>query len=224
MKFPVLFTVGGLSLLLLASQSGGPAWALVWPAIDLFILAWIYGADRPDVLGKRKDGSQSAAVIALMLPYFALTWFAWHLWRRVTPEPGANEVADRIWVGRRPFPAELPPHTALIVDLTAEFKVAAGVADRAPVVLLPTLDARAPDADRMREVVDRILTIDAGPIYIHCAAGHGRSATLAAAVLVLRGDAPDVQAAESAMKAQRPGIHLHRVQRRAAEAAVSLPR
>ena len=55
-----------------------------------------------------------------------------------------------------------------------------------------------------------------GPIYVHCAAGHGRSATLAAAVLVERGSAPDMLAAERMMKGARPTVRLSSEQRRLA--------
>lgn len=53
-----------------------------------------------------------------------------------------------------------------------------------------------------------------GGVYIHCASGHGRSATVAAAVLMVRGLAADAKAAENLMKRVRPGIRLSLGQRR----------
>ncbi|MFT7622744.1 MAG: hypothetical protein ACI9WU_001919 [Myxococcota bacterium] len=218
MKYTVVFLLGGLALMVLAALAGGPAWALLWPGVDLLLLSAIYGQNRADWLGKTADGRMRPLVVAVLLPYFVLTWLTWHLFRRITPEATSNEVAPGIRVGRRPFSADLLPDTALVVDLTAEFAVAAGVADRVEVLVIPTLDARAPTPEVLASGVARVLACG-GPAYIHCAAGHGRSATLASAVLVARGDAPTIDAAEKLMQRARPAIHLHRVQRLCAEQA-----
>src|SRR3569623_1658332 len=52
-----------------------------------------------------------------------------------------------------------------------------------------------------------------GPRYVHCAQGHGRSAALVAAVLIARGLAADVDAAERQMTHARPRVGLKPVQR-----------
>jgi protein-tyrosine phosphatase len=52
-----------------------------------------------------------------------------------------------------------------------------------------------------------------GPVFIHCAAGRRRSATLAAAVIIARGLARDVDAAEALMKLKRPVVRLGQQQR-----------
>ena len=213
-RFTILFLAGAVSLAALAWSLGGVAWLLAWPALDLLVLAVAYGTDRPALLGKRADGSMSPGFAFFMAAYLLPTWAVWHLYRRLTPEPCSNEVAPGIWVGRRPFPTDLPTGTSLVIDLTAEFPVAAGVRERAEVVLAPALDARAPSPDRLRSAVERIVAAD-GPVYVHCAAGHGRSATVAAAAIIARGLAADVDGAQRLMKAARPGVHLHGVQRAA---------
>ena len=53
-----------------------------------------------------------------------------------------------------------------------------------------------------------------GPVYVHCALGHGRSALIAAAVLLRRGIVSDVGAAESHLRERRPGVRLKGGQRR----------
>ena len=56
-------------------------------------------------------------------------------------------------------------------------------------------------------VLDQLADAE-GPLYVHCAAGHGRSAMLAATLLVRRGHAEDVDAAVALMQRARPGVRL----------------
>ena len=212
MKYAAVFLIAGVLLPALAIVTGGISWILVWPGLNLLVLSAAYGFDRPALHGKSPDGRLNPAVVIGMLPYFALTWIAWHVFRRVTPEPVANEVAPGLWVGRRPYARDVP-EGALVVDLTAEFTVDPAVRSAHSLVFLPTLDARAPHLGPLREALVRIEAHD-GPVYIHCAAGHGRSATAAAAVLITRGEAKDPESAEKLMRQARPNIHLHSVQKR----------
>ncbi len=50
-------------------------------------------------------------------------------------------------------------------------------------------------------------------MYVHCAAGHGRSALTVAAYLLETGQASDAEAAREQVAAARPGIGLKRGQR-----------
>jgi protein-tyrosine phosphatase len=52
-----------------------------------------------------------------------------------------------------------------------------------------------------------------GAVYIHCAVGHGRSATVAAAVLLARGLAANPREAVALLRRSRPLVRLTRVQR-----------
>jgi hypothetical protein len=54
---------------------------------------------------------------------------------------------------------------------------------------------------------------EAGTIYIHCAQGRGRSAALAAALLIARGMAANVDEAEAALSRARPSVRLNSAQR-----------
>lgn len=53
------------------------------------------------------------------------------------------------------------------------------------------------------------------PVLVHCAHGHGRSATVLAAILIADGRAAGVAEAEALMQAQRPRVRLNRRQRAA---------
>lgn len=53
------------------------------------------------------------------------------------------------------------------------------------------------------------------PILVHCAHGHGRSATVLCAILIAEGRARGVDEAEAMLKAERPRVRLNWRQRQA---------
>jgi protein-tyrosine phosphatase len=216
MKYTFKFGLLGAYLIALAVYLGGPALLLLWPGASLALVAAAYAGLGPRVYGKRPDGRLAWWAVLPMLPLLLLTWVAWHLHRRMSKEDCCNEVAPGLWVGRRAFAHELPPEVRLVVDLTAEFPAPRALAPNAAYVCLPTLDAFAPDADSLRALLEQILGAP-GPVYVHCALGHGRSATVAAAVLLARGLANDVDHAEAVLRQARPLVRLLPVQRRVLE-------
>jgi len=227
MRFGILLTLLAICFFLLAL--GAASWwgaALAgWVTLGAAAPALAYFFDRPGALGKRTDGRLSAAHVIVLLPFFLVTWGAWQL-KRLFGEPTYNAVADALYVGRRPTSErELPAGTSLVVDLTAEFAEVAAVRGRGPAgyCCIRALDGRAPPEDEATRAAVRAIAAHEGPIYIHCAVGHGRSAALAAAVLVIRGLAPSVVEAERRMKRVRR-VGLNATQRRWAEAMARGPR
>ncbi|HEY6034183.1 MAG TPA: dual specificity protein phosphatase family protein [Kofleriaceae bacterium] len=186
---------------------------LLWPAAIL-VAAWVvYWFDAPRAFGKQEDGRLPVSAWLVWWPVFVFQWVGHELARSLTSEPVANEVAPGVWVGRRPRPHELPAGIAIVVDLCAEMPAARGVSSGREYVTVPTLDARTPLPAELVAIVDRV-DAAGGPAFIHCAFGHGRSATVAAAVLVRRG-LYTLDTVEAAMKAVRPRIGLNRRQRAA---------
>jgi protein-tyrosine phosphatase len=216
MKYAVPFTVLGLYLTALAAYLGGPGLLLLWPGASLVLLGAAYAGLGPRVYGKGPDGRLAWWAVLPMLPFLLFTWAVWHAQRRLSREDCCNEVAPGLWLGRRAFFHELPPGIALVVDLTAEFPAPRALARGTPYLCLPTLDALAPSPDALRVAVERI-TATSGGVYVHCALGHGRSATVAAAVLLARGLADDVAHAEAVLRRARPGVRLMAAQRRVLE-------
>jgi len=209
-----------IAALLLALALVTHAWILLWPAIVLFAVAGVYLAGTPRALGKRRDGTIAWWAWLLWAPLFGWMRLLHELARSVTKEPVANLVADGVWVGRRPRLHELPPSIAIVVDLCADLPEAPGVATRQAYLSLPALDATAPTPAQIADAVTTMLAAN-GPAFIHCAFGHGRSATVAAALLVHRGDAT-LDDVETRMRAIRPRIGLNAVQRAALAEAVRL--
>jgi protein-tyrosine phosphatase len=193
-------------------------WILWWPAAVLGAVAIVYAANAPGALGKRADGTLAWWGWLAWAPLFGYMRLMHELARRFTEEPVANEVAPGIWVGRRPRAHELPDGIAIVVDLCAELAEAPGVAAGRRYLAIPTLDATSPTPAQIADAVDRVLGAG-GPAFIHCAFGHGRSATLAAAVLVRRGDAT-LEDVEPMLRAHRPRIALNARQRGALAAAL----
>jgi protein-tyrosine phosphatase len=211
-RYALIFFLLGVCLVTLAVSFGGLCWLLLWPAFDGLLLSSAYAGLGPRVCGKRVDGRIAWWAVVVLLPYLGLTWVVWHLNRAVSRERPCHEVAPLLWVGRRPFAHELPPGASLVVDLTAEFVAHPEVLRGRTYLCLPTLDMSAPDEKVFQYLVSRVVDWQ-GTVYVHCAAGHGRSATVVAAVLIARGLAGSVEEAEHLMRQVRPGIRLAPAQR-----------
>ena len=95
-----------------------------------------------------------------------------------------------------------------MADLTAEFAEPRAVRDGRRYLCLPTLDASVPPDAEFREFVQAVLR-ESGPTYLHCAEGHGRSGMVAAALLMSKGLATDLEDAVTQLRNARPGIRLN---------------
>ena len=131
-------------------------------------------------------------------------------------ERAHDRIIERIYLGRRCAARELPANLTFLVDLTAEFP-------RIPVPpsveyrCLPTLDAMSPPAEVFLQLVDEAVQVyrsdPSAVIFVHCANGHGRSASFVAAMLIKLGLASSIDAAEQLLQQHRPTVKLHGAQR-----------
>lgn len=193
----------------LAWRDQSVLWA--WLALSFAAVCAAYAGIGPKLFGKRPTGGISLWAVFLWLPYFLLTWGLWYVGRLLKRKPHSHEIVPGLWLGAWPdTAAKLPKETALVVDLTAEFPRRVHQGDY---LCLPTLDAEAPTVAALKTAVAAI-GASSGAVYVHCAAGHGRSATVVAAVLIERGLATDASSAEKYMQAIRPGVRLTPPQRR----------
>ncbi|MBX3166381.1 MAG: dual specificity protein phosphatase family protein [Candidatus Eremiobacteraeota bacterium] len=159
---------------------------LVWMLLSFALVALAYVRRSAGVFGKHADGRLSWVHTLVLAPYHLLSHLAAYLASSATPY---HEVAPGLYLGRRlggraarRAVAEL--ELAAVLDLTAEF--AEPVAFRRLDYLnLPLLDKTAPTAAQLQAGVD-FLKEHHGmgrPVYVHCALGHGRSATFVLAYL-----------------------------------------
>lgn len=230
MKYAATFFLLGVCWVVVALVNGGWFWLLLWPAVSFLVLAWAYLTARPALLGKRDGGGIHAAALVLLLPYFLLTWVTWHVVRLGLRSGAGHEVAPGVYVGRRPYLRELPPDTRLVIDMTGEFIPARGIrlaaGEERSYLCVPTLDGSAPPDAAWEKISQAIGALPAGggSVYIHCAQGRGRSAAVAAAVLIARGLAKDVEEAERLMCEARPVVRLNAAQRAWARRVTALPK
>lgn len=187
------------------------SWLLAGSGLSFCVVAAAYALQKPRVFGKRRDGTLGWGPCVLLLPYLLLTWLLWFCQTRFSRETVCNEVAPGLWLGRREAVTELPPDVTLIVDLTSEFSEPRAVRTGRAYLCLPTLDNAAPDPEAFAGVVRKVAAWD-GEVYVHCALGHGRSALVAAAVLIARGLTGSPEAAFARVEQARPGVRLNRSQ------------
>jgi protein-tyrosine phosphatase len=184
---------------------------LLWMALNWLWVGAAYLGLGPALLCKRSDGSIPLLVTGLLFPYLALTWFSWRL-RCLLDARGWVEVTPGLFLGRRVNAHELPPDISMVVDFTAEFVEPMSVRTLSRYRCLPTLDGCAPGEASFRALVDEVAR-ESGRVYVHCAVGHGRSATFVVAVLLARGLEQSVDEAEAKLKRLRPGVRLRSSQR-----------
>ena len=220
--------MAGIAFLLLgaavaALAVAAKAWAALWPAsvaagVGALYLTHAAGGERlreavPRAFGKRGDGTQRIVAWIPWGPYLAYTWLLHEITRWFLREAVANEVAPGLWVGRRPTARELPSDCRLVVDLCAELPASRGVASARGYLCLPALDASAPTPSQI-DVAVKAIESCGGAAFVHCAFGHGRSATIAAAVLLSRREAT-LEDVIDKLRVARPRISLSWGQRRA---------
>jgi len=187
---------------------------LSWLALANTVVAYGYHTGRVAVFGKRDDGRLALLPALVLLPYLLLVWaFFWaKTFGLRRGEACWHRAAPGLYVGRKPRAFELPSDCTLVVDLTCEFTETQDVVRQHAYRCFPILNRHVPKEQALRALLQALQAHDGG-IYVHCGAGRGRSAMLVAALLVLRGHATDVEAAERALTALRPGVKLHAAQR-----------
>jgi len=230
MKYGIVFLLLGLVCGFNAWMSGS-LWskvvltniALCFSGVGLGFL-WI----GPRVFLKRREGKLSVLSYLIFWPYHLLNWLSLVVIGRTSQENPVDEIVPCLYLGRYPtrFDTETGPSYEAVLDLTCEFprSVAAGAA--LAYQCIPLLDTFAPSLEQLTEGVRFIQAhISHGPVLVHCAMGHGRSATFVAAYLVAAGIVPDAPAALQYVQAKRARIGLHAGQAGALEKFAScIPR
>lgn len=205
--YGLTFIVSGIAVAALAWPWSWTALPLGWVTLSWLAVGSAYILPYPDLFRKRR-GRLSPMRRTLLAPYLALQYALWHLARSLSSEPAYAHLTEQVLIGRRLLKGEYPKLKTL-VDCTAEFDE--NVPDGVTYLPLPLLDGMAARPDALREVAGRI-AIAQPPVYIHCAQGHGRTAMVAASVLLASGGATTVDDALASVKRARPGARLSRSQ------------
>jgi protein-tyrosine phosphatase len=207
--FPIL---GGAMIYLATTHAHHSAawWLLAWMGLSFITVGIAYAGAGPRVFGKTAQGARRWWAYPLLLPYLLYTYVVAWIRHRLSAEPAAHEVLPNLWVGRWPGRTPLPPRVTLVIDMTAEFARARAARDVA-YVCYPTLDFLAPTPEHARAAVAQILSHPQG-VYLHCAFGHGRSAAIAALVLIARQQAGNAAEAHTHLRSTRRGVRFARHQ------------
>jgi len=187
----------------------------VFSAVAFLLVASAYCWRVPALLGKSKSGQIRIRSIASLLPFHVLNHLAFATYCRLDRTSPWQEVIPGLYLGRRLRAREassMPAHQ--ILDLTSEFPEAAPLRARA-YSNVPMLDGVAPTIAQLSEAVNILrASMRMGPTFVHCALGHGRSATVAVAFLLTEGYATTVDDALHLVRTKRPSVRLSRGQRR----------
>ena len=191
-----------------------------WPWLPLgfnLALCWLglslaYLTENPSLLGKKLDGRLTCVSWLLYWPYVLLSLFGLRVLFAVTNESAVNKIRSSLYLGRRlsrdEYKSKLPANLIAVVDLTAEFPEPK-IGNSIRYLCIPTLDTLDMAFESMCDAVRFVIENSTdGVVFIHCASGHGRSATIAAAVLIATEDmSPNGAVAE--LKSLRLGVGLH---------------
>eukprot|EP00882_Tetradesmus_deserticola_P019709 GHRQ01021239.1.p1 GENE.GHRQ01021239.1~~GHRQ01021239.1.p1 ORF type:complete len:277 (+),score=60.15 GHRQ01021239.1:556-1386(+) len=163
------------------------------------------------LLQKRSDGHISPVSRLLFWPYHA--GLRGKLWvqRRKSTEPLFDQVTEQLYIGGWPEQVEwLPEGQPSVLDVTCELPRT----HHNRYLNLPCWDTQAPNAAQIQHGVEwTIQELGEGrSCYVHCAHGHGRSATVLAAVLMATGKAKTAEEAVAVMRAVRPRVRLNKQQ------------
>jgi protein-tyrosine phosphatase len=223
MKYGVIFL--GLGMLLLAGLGlweSTPARVVAgYSAVSFLALGLGYVFRFPAIWMKRRGGAIHPVSFGLFLPLHLLNWICLRLATRKARYPARHEIAPNLWLGQRPFATEARAMLAkgnwAVVDLTSEFQEVQELR-RSNYLWLPTLDHTAPTTKQIESALSFIQgEIRQRPVLIHCALGHGRSATVVAAWMLRHNLAKTPEEANRKLQEIRAGVQLKAAQLRLLE-------
>lgn len=210
MKYAVLFGIIATCLPIFAAVHRGWLLILIWPALSISIVAVGYFRSSPQVFGKSQQGRLAPLNQILLLPFLAYSWLVWHAIRLLTREPAFTQLLDNVVIGRRLLSHELPDNIDHVINLTCEFNEPIALRER-NYHSFQILDGSAPRPEQLVEWAQTASNLPAR-VYIHCAQGHGRTGTFAAAMLLCGDRAATVDKAIRLIQSKRPLVRLNRDQ------------
>lgn len=215
MKYAVVFILFGLTYAIYAVTSQiivvkffATSFAIAFSGVGL---AFAFIGQRAFL--KRTNGQLSFLSYVLYWPYHALNWLSLSAFRCGGKENAYDKIDENVYLGCRLSQKDKNDINKLgiksVLDLTCEFSEISALRQLS-YRCIPVLDSRAPTMEQLKVGAEWIREeATKGPVYVHCALGHGRSATFVAAYLLLSGKARTAQEAIEKIRAFHPRIGLH---------------
>lgn len=202
-------------------------WLAGWQGVALVLLPILilFGPTAVAVrtgrgsLGKRPDGTRGWGAWLLSAPYLVTARVLFYFVTFSRAKPFAV-VAPNLAFGRRltDWEARREGFTS-VLDLAAEFTEVRAFRELPGYYSLPVFDTHPPTPEQLRLAVDWLKDAAArGPVYVHCALGHGRSACVVLAYLLATGAVASYADGLKLLRARRPKARLHASQREAVRA------
>lgn len=184
-------------------------------ALAFVLLAIAYAGVGPRLLLKRSTGHRPAWGWLLFAPYFLLNAILFWLYRLNSHEPAFAQVVPNLFFGRRLSTREAESvKWVSALDLAGEFAEIPSLRALPGYRSLPVLDTTAPTEEQLRDASTWLArATESGPVYVHCALGHGRSACVVIAHLLLTGQVDTITEGTKLLQSLRPGVRLHPAQR-----------
>ncbi len=221
MKTGILLIISGILLLCYGLLYGKFYLLFIWPAASFGIVGFAYLFNNPMVFGKNEKGKLNILNLILLFPYLIYLYGTWHFLRFVKAENSIDRIDENLFIGRRLSAGEFPDNIITVVDLTCEFYEPQRIVNNTDYRNFKILDASIPDSERLADFIIELSSLN-NTIFIHCAEGHGRTALVAALLLVAKGRADTFDEAYKILKRKRPLIRLNKMQHRCAQKCVHL--
>lgn len=219
--FLLLSGLFGLSAAQIWDASHWLSLAVGYASLSFAVLAAAYAGLGTWIFFKSKSSKLTIGSWPGLAPYLLMNACVFRIYRDTCREPAFVEVAPNLFFGRRLTSDEARNRTVAgwknILDLAVEFSEVPGFRSLPGYRSLPVLDGTAPTQEQLQDAVawiaKRILD---GPVYVHCALGHGRSACLVLAYFLSTGIVDSASVGLARLQRLRPGVRLNRVQMAAA--------
>jgi protein-tyrosine phosphatase len=185
------------------------------------ILAYLLG--NPQIFLKQPTGNFSWLSYFIFWPYFFLNTITFALFCYFSKENVIDEIIPHLYLGRRLWPFEVQYLSTFginsTLDLTAEFNEISFIRNHHDYLGIPILDTLAPTVEQLEHAVlwVKIRLAQGESVLVHCALGHGRSATIVIAFILQSGLVTNFNDALDFIQSKRKGLHLSSLQKRVLE-------
>jgi protein-tyrosine phosphatase len=219
MKFALSFLSLATATIVCAFTAGSRWLSLIWlyVSVSLLLVGLAYAFHAPRLFLKRADGTFSVFAYPLLWPFMLSNLASLALFRLASRKAPFQEIVPKLYLGCR-----LSAWDAIMVskfqikfvlDVTSEFREVGFLRNVPEYRCIPLLDRSAPTTQQLEAGVAFIRqNIAEGPVYVHCALGHGRSATFVVAYLVASGICKTLEEALVLVQNKRRGVHLNNAQ------------